>query len=205
MIDLAGLSFSERKAKKERERTVRYYGFDIVKWRLVDDNLNEFNETKNTFYPQNIAAINYPKILADILMFPKSLSDFNDYDFSKFLEWLRSTEIVQNYIVTAASFIDESQDDKFRFEKILNVLQSKGFEKLPTETRSPSKPGWVNYFGGFLYPEEISTFLKDLSGKCPTAIANRNTCETDCEIKLDRNPILTTNLFKYQIARLLRR
>lgn len=199
-LDYYGLVFALKHRGISINENLNYTGIDIVDWKYKDDLGNP-----NCRYIQT--DINNFKIISEnnynVIIFPKSIGEFDTESFNKLLNTLEETLFLENDICILSSLREmHSEIDIERMNQIINVFGNKNYV-----CNNPD----INYYffrekqtlfeafpDNFTFPSYIIDFLKELLFNCPFYIKNGDSCFDDCK-DLNRWPILRTDHIQYQI------
>lgn len=188
---------------KERDfKDISYCGVDIIDW----DYKESLGNPNFKIIITSIRDFEIPEVNDyNIIIFPKSISEFDNESFDSFLDIMSKSEFAQNDIFIISSSMNIGfQHDESRYKRVLEVLIAKGFEN---ETYNPTKEiknkGWLGFLvSGFNYPDEIKSFIESLASKCQKFIANNKNCEPNCQEQLNKSPILNARNISFQINHL---
>lgn len=189
----------------ERKCIINYRGVDTVDWNYkikprLQDNMNYIKSNAADSFD------NANKLISDIYIFPKSISEFSLDDFEKICNAFKNKVIVKNsvHILISLRVDDGSMDrDMSRTEKLINSLNMNGFATKDTYNRyiyySDENKGIKGYDYKFNYPNEAIDIIKSLNQKCCTFINSGQNCEDECKMYLNRWPVLKPTTIRYQV------
>ena len=211
-----GIDFWGLKMAKQMEETnvsINYTGIDIVEW-LYRDSCGENNVS---FINKDIQELySLDKNNYNIIIFPKSIGEFDERTFVNLKESIEHTNFTQNKLVLISSLRNSKSDsDIDRMVEIVNVFEDKHKYK---SQNNPNRYTYIEKKGNgypyrlydiiddFIYPIEINNYMIKLYSECQGYKENNNKCcENDCKKVLGRYPITTMSQVKYQIITLERK
>lgn len=181
---------------------ITYRGLDIIDWRYKVD-----KRDNDKVYPIIGDAIQYFQTVnlldSDIYIFPKSISEFSDYDFNKLCDCFKTKPILKDkfsLLISIRPVEVWNGKDSDRVYQLKNAICSNGFD---TEDpwiyyRSPNPDLNINECAKqFDYPTQlIVDRLNNLTNFCKTEKGNWD-CDQKCD-KIDRSPMLTVKYVQYQ-------
>ncbi len=208
-LDYYGLELALRDNDRTAADSVCYSGIDIVDWGYR----NSFNNDDYDITIQNILDFNRLEDIdehLDVIIFPKSIGEFSDADFTRLLRLFRRSTFDENELVIISSIRKQHTIiDTQRMTSLLNLMKNEhnytcGSPKDEyTYYRNPV--GLRTHFYEFVYPQTVLDFMIDLKNKCPNMLENDEYCEDDCEDNLrNKWPILKTDHIRYQLFKLNR-
>lgn len=184
---------------------INYTGVDVIDWSYK---IKERKGDEVFFEQANASSIfqKTGKLMANVYIFPKSISEFSSEEFQIICEGFKEKEIEKDKIHILLSLrADEGSMDRDmeRSEKLIFAMQQNGFSTL-NKARTyihfkEEEKGIKGLDYKFEYPDEAINLLKSLNEKCGMYIANSKNCEDDCEIYLNRWPIMTARNIRYQV------
>lgn len=202
-LDFWGLNFA---VKNFDEKSILHYdGIDIVNWNYKDSCNKSINILINDL--NNIKV--FPKQDYNIIIFPKSIGEFDEATFNHLKEILKESKFNNDKLVIISSLRAARVDsDMSKTEKVARILiDNHGYKNLNDLNKYTS---WKNKDNGYpyrlhevipglTYPDTIENFLSNLHKECRTYIENNDCCEDRCSTILSRKPISTMSQVKYQI------
>lgn len=184
---------------------LRYRGFDSIDWAY------KFSERENdrvwlTLGDAISAMEELPSIPADIIVFPKSISEFDHDAIDRFCECIRTKRILKRRVCVLVSLRTDqgsSQRDMSKTKKIYDAFLDAGFK---TESHSNS----FFYLAkqeekirlcdpSFKHPNEVVDLLIALHTRCAEYKEKQTSCEQSCIERLDRWPILGCRQMQWQM------
>ena len=186
-------------ANQRNYSNIAYTGIDITDWDFADSFGNSnfirlFEDIKSIILPEEN---NY-----NIVIFPKSISEFDDESFNTFLSNLSITKFTQDKIILISSSMDIGyQFDEQRYKIVLQQFESFGFkpDKYMPPQEIAQKGGLNRLDSQFDYPNNIKDDISYLSTECKKFIETGENCEIECLNQLNKSPILRTNYISFQI------
>ena len=168
----------------------RYNGFDIINWDFPkDDNAS--------FSLQNISDIRLHDI--NVLMFPKSLSEFSQEEFDSFFNNFDPHSLRYPFCIVSSMMDKGGEYDVERTKRLERKICDTGYisqtvfpnQKDTTETFGPNENACYDLISASC-PQDVVDYLLKIKESCvPTSRC------IDCHI--DRMPILTTDYVRFQI------
>ncbi len=208
-MDSWGLNFAIQDSNYKLP--VAYTGLDKVEWEYWDNlNIDNYN-----LFSRDLSAID--KFIGkdyNVIMFPKSIGEFNNFTFNNLKNIIINTEFRSDKLVLISS-VRKKRDiiDIDRLEIIANTLEKNQRYKCLDDKRKYtyySKNGMDEYSkledvcDKYIYPGDIENFLINLNENCQKYIENGcNPCDDDCKI-MNHYPIKRCSQIEYQILRLKR-
>lgn len=207
-LDFWGLKMAKKECNKDLN--IQYTGIDRVNW-LYRDNCSE---SKVNFINKNIREIN---ILDNndynIIIFPKSIGEFNDETFNNLKKIIENTQFTENKLVLVSSLRSSRENiDKDKMIEVINIFKEKhkyNTQHNPGECSNILKENGCPYrtyeiIDNFRYPANIEAYVIKLYTECQGYKENKG-CHESCKDVLGRWPITTTSQVKYQIINLKRK
>jgi hypothetical protein len=186
-------------ANERDYNNITYCGIDRIEWEYADS----FGNKKFEVINEDINNIKLPdKNDYNIIIFPKSISEFNDKSFNNFISALSKTTFTQETVVLISSSMDKGfEHDEERYKKVAEVLEKNGYfcRKYEATCEISGKNGLKKLDNDFNYPNDIKEFITSLSTRCPKYIANKKNCKEDCSTQLDKWPILSSKYISFII------
>ena len=178
---------------------IKYRGIDLVDWDCVDSLGNpNFKITID-----NIKNVTFPKKNRfNIIIFPKSLSEFDQESFDSLLSSLTKTDFVEDCVFLISSAMNKGFEyDSRRYDTVAALLKDSGFgcKDYQPMQEMKEKGGLVRLDCDFEYPNDIIDFLIKLSENCKTFKDSNKNCSPDCKDQLNKRPILTSGYMSFQI------
>lgn len=177
---------------------ITYHGIDLVKWSFSESlgnpnydiilgNINEMEFPPNNKY--------------NIIMFPKSISEFDDESFDSFLAALSESTFTEDIIYLISSVMDKGfESDSNQYKKVADFLIGIGYkcDEYEETQEIKGKGGLINLDGDFDYPNDIKDFIITLSTICKTFKSTNKNCQPDCKTQLNKWPILKSDYISFQ-------
>lgn len=186
-------------AKNRNYDDISYIGIDLNKWEYE----NSFGNPKFKTITSNIDNIEFGNSNKyNVVIFPKSISEFCEDSFNCFLDALSNTDFKQDCIfLISSSMTTGTGCDDDRYTKVLEVFTNKGFNCSPKyiEPQALGTRAINTIDGQFDYPNSIKDYITELSCKCQQYINSRENCKVDCKTQLDKQPMLRADYIRYQV------
>lgn len=178
----AGIDYYALKALKWNA-TINYYGYDIIDW--------GFRNRNASFVLINIADVQLQDI--NIIMFPKSLSEFSQTDFDSFVNNLDPHSLCYPFCVISSMMDKGGEYDIDRIKLLERKICNAGYKSHidSSKTFHPEERSCFNLIFARC-PDTAIDYLKNIKNDC-----EQNSLCNDCHI--DKNPILTTDYVRFQI------
>jgi hypothetical protein len=200
--DLYGLHFA---ATKSQLQGLIYTGIDCIKWQYQ----NQMGHNGVRFIQADIQSWSaLDRDDYNIIIFPKSISEFSEKCFSYIKSLFEKTSFAANKIVLICSLMGKGKEADFRrVTAIVKIFQSMHYtvpkDDLGQYLTSSKSEGLRNICSDFIYPDNILTEFKKILHKCLTYSKTNRACEEKCEQVLKgKFPVLKTDYIKYKILRL---
>lgn len=178
---------------------ISYLGVDLIDWGYKNSNGNpKFITTIADIKDFDLP----PKNDFNVIIFPKSLSEFSEESFKGLLQNISHSEFTEEKILLISSSMDKGfAYDESRYKRVMQVLIEKGYEnKKYNSTREVKNKGWIGYLvDGFHYPDDIKTYIECLATKCINFIKNQKNCDPSCKQQLNKSPILNAKHISFLI------
>lgn len=198
--------WSLREALQENgngETIINYTGLDLIDWQYKIK-----SREADSFRFKQVDAIKYFKAAArldsDVYFFPKSISEFTNYDFIKLCDCFRNTPIIKDTFCLLISIrpVDIwGRKDMDRVGELVNAIIANGYitEDDPnTYYFDDHADGYITYLDSqFNYPIGIIDTLRNLTSRCVTQDTYQSNC-AKCD-KINRSPILTAKYVQFQM------
>lgn len=182
---------------------INYIGLDVIDWQYkvktrAKDNV-EFKQVDAVKYLSEVNQLD-----SDVYFFPKSISEFSNYDFIKLCDCFKNKSILKDKFCLLVSIrpVDIwGRKDIDRVVELVKAIVSNGFvTDDDTDTYySDDRADWqITYLDPqFNYPVGIIDTLKNLTSRCVMG----NTTQPDCVKcdKINRSPMLKASYVQYQI------
>lgn len=184
----AGIDYYALKTLKWNT-TINYCGYDIIDW--------GFRNINASFELINIAEIQLQNI--NILMFPKSLSEFSQEEFDSFFNNFDPHSLRYPFCIVSSMMDKGGEYDVERTKRLERKICDTGYisqtvfpnQKDTTETFGPNENACYDLISASC-PQDVVDYLLKIKESCvPTSRC------IDCHI--DRMPILTTDYVRFQI------
>ena len=178
----AGIDYYALKALKWNA-TINYYGYDIIDW--------GFRNRNASFDLINIADVQLQDI--NILMFPKSLSEFSQTDFDSFVNNLAPHSLRYPFCVISSMMDKGGEYDIDRIKLLERSICNAGYKSHidSSKTFHPTERSCFNLISARC-PDTVVDYLNNIKNAC-----EQNSSCNNCHI--DKNPILTTDYVRFQI------
>ena len=179
-----------------KEVSVKYTGIDQIEWQYLFQPRKKDSVT--SCLNDVIAEFSqYGSLDSDIYFFPKSISEFSDYDFKCLCAIFEKTPISQDVVhilISVRSNQGSMDRDLKRAELLRKAVIKNGFETKNTcdqfwHATNP-KEMIRNADSDFEHPSDIIDTLKELNTKCIFYQDEYAACGKDCKNRLTRWPIL---------------
>lgn len=182
-----------------------YTGLDINDWEYRD----RLGNAGIYFEDQDVGGLDVLDYDGyNVIVFPKSISDFPDGAFDALIGAIRQTNFRRGKIAILCSLMtNESRAyDNSRLRRIVSVfVDDLGYECLDDLNEyirmREQNVGLNTLVGGFDYSLNINETIMKTLEKCPNYIANGKSCDAGCS-SMNTYPILRTNYVNYAIRRL---
>jgi len=206
-VDLAALYFEVRE-RRIPLGIINWYGYDLVKW----SNRITFPGLSARYRECSVAKIDHFSPEVNVILFPKSISEFDDETFNALLVALHKSRFKSEKVVVASSARAQSRSlnlDIRRFQQVADVFTEHHDYRSEDESDKfwrfrHENTAWASIYAGFSLPDAVVEFLKNLAERCPSRIRKGRPCMDDCDLALSRWPILKAKAVRYQIMRLER-
>ena len=178
----AGIDYYALKTLKWNT-TINYCGYDIIDW--------GFRNINASFELINIAEIQLQNI--NILMFPKSLSEFSREEFDSFVKKIDPHSLRYPFCVISSMMDKGGEYDIDRIKLLERKITNAGYisHGNSSETFHPTERSCFNLISARC-PDTVVDYLKNIKNAC-----EQSSLCNDCRI--DKNPILTTDYVRFQI------
>lgn len=207
-LDLWGLVFALEDSPEEMG--VRYTGLDVIDWGYWDD-LNQ----DAGFIQTDISQLEELDEQAyNIIIFPKSIGEFDDVSFAKLLKAVEKTVFTSNRLIVISSLRNTRKDyDIDRLKLLINVFKNNhGYcvlDDVDVYTHYKKKDNGYDYrigdiIPGLEYPEYIKNYLISFYSNCQ-GLDEECDSKEECKKLFTRYPITTMSQVNYQIIRLERK
>lgn len=202
-LDFYGLFFALKPQKRD---LICYTGLDRIHWNY------RFNLDHPYYYFCFDDITDWENLDWDeynIIMFPKSIGEFNNGIFSTLESILTKSIFNQDKLCVVSSLRDQHEViDSERTERIVNLFQKHhNYRVIHREYGNwkDEREGFIRYYPKFEYPPHICNFVANLSTKCLNYINNSRYCLADCSSVLNRSPILADDYVRFKIFYLERK
>jgi hypothetical protein len=206
-VDYYGLYFALKERDASAVDDICYTGIDLIEWSYRDTIGNDWTYFINEDITQ-WKSLDWDGY--NIIIFPKSIGEFTDDDFSKLLNIFKNSDFTEERIFLVSSIREQNDSiDTDRMEQIINVFEKEHsyhcLDDKSTYTYYRENVGLAKYFKEFNYPHYTLEYITSLIDKCKVYEENWfESCEQNCATLLNKYPILRTGHIKYQIKRLER-
>ena len=204
-LDYFGLNYALQGEGLSVSDYVYYTGIDQIDWGYRDT----LDNTDCHFINRDINELSCLDADYNIIIFPKSIGEFTKAGFTRLEKIFRVSDFRTDRLVLISSLRElNANTDVNRLTSIATILEEiHGFKCLDDKkayTHYRENAGLRTYFSDFIYPDEILSYIKSLSFRCPVRMGNGGvSCENEC-LAMNRSPILRTSHIKYQILKLQR-
>ncbi len=207
-VDYWGFHYIAKNKLKNHQKTTSYTGYYITEWEYRDKIENEhvFFENENI---GELEELDYDRY--NVIVFPKSISDFPDDAFDNFITAIENTKFKRKRIIIACSFMtnDSMKYDFSRLSKVVKTMTAKhGYkchDKLNGYRHMEDQDVGLNtVVPGFDYTLNIKSTICSTLEHCPNYIENGESCDNKCTV-MNQWPILKTRYVNYAIRRLSRK
>lgn len=151
-------------------------------------------------------------IASDIIVFPKSISEFDHDAIDRFCECLRTKRILKDRIyllVSLRSDPNSAQRDVGKVKKIYEALNDAGFESetpYHVATHLKFRNAKIRELdSSFEHPGDVIDLLKVLNTQCAEYKENEKNCYSNCVDRLTRWPMLSCKSLQWQFFDFSRR
>ncbi len=205
-VDYWGFHFAATKKVKNHQKSSSYTGYDIIDWEYRDS----MGHDKHVFFETedigNLKKLDYDKY--NIIVFPKSISDFPDEVFATLLKAIENTKFKKKKIAILCSFMtnDSKKYDFNRLTRLVKVFEEQhGYKCLDKANEyfhmKDKDVGLNTVVPGFDYTLPIKKTIFKTLENCPNFIENGKSCDQECS-NMNQYPILKTKYVNYAIRRL---
>lgn len=209
MLDYWSLVMALQEIQKSATK-IYYLGLDQIDWkykipsRKNDDMIFEQCNAVEAFEKM-------PHLDANVYFFPKSISEFSEFDFERICNCLKMKQIMPEKVHILVSIRADQfsmERDMARTEQIIRVLAQNGFETKDDRTHFWSlnceEPKISKSDTDFKHPARVIETLKNLNERCFHFQNENENCDIGCTQRLSRWPILNKDKIKYQILTFVR-
>ncbi len=202
-VDFWGLYFALKKQTGNCAALSSYTGIDLVRWQYLDAQ----GLPNVRFLPQNITAWqSLNRNDYNVFLFPKSIGEFPQSVFNHTQGMFARSSFAQDRVCGLCSLMDKGLNhDAGRFACIAHTMETSHkfqcLDDVDTHWNMPKNEGLYNVCSDFIYPNDIKSVVENILEKCPTWVANGQTCLSDCASQINKSPILRTSFIKYQLLR----
>lgn len=206
-LDLWGLEYAKQNIDKNIN--IKYTGIDKVDW-LYKDNMNEDVQFINEDLDKsnNLHGNDY-----NIIIFPKSIGEFDIDILIKLLVAIYNTKFNSNRLVLISSMRSSKLDlDKSNMAAIVKLISNKYGYRVLDDIDKPlsfeKKGNGCDYrindiIPGLFYPRDIKEDVSNMYLNCKSYKEYKTSCK-NCRYFLSRRPITTMSQVNCQIIRLER-
>lgn len=188
---------------------INYKGFDVVDWAYKFPKRNQ--DWRQIVLGNAVDAFEeLERIDADVIVFPKSISEFSVEDIERFCESIKSKQIVKEKVNLLVSLrLDEHSRarDLAKAKKLYDAFLCAGYK---TSSNCYEYTGFVyedkkirELDDTFSHPAKAVELLKDLHQRCVN-YKDGQTCESDCRDRLSRWPMLKCKALQWQLLQFYR-
>lgn len=190
--------------------TLQYRGFDSVNWfnKFV---AREQDQVLFTLGDAITAIEDMAVIPADVIVFPKSISEFDHEAIDRICQCVREKMILKDKVCVLVSLRADQgsvQRDMEKTSKIYNAFCDAGFS---TESRSDTIIHFADHSKkireldhAFAHPGDVVDLLKELHTWCAEYKENGINCRQSCLDRLDRWPMLSCKHMQWQMFEFVR-
>lgn len=191
-------------------QAISYTGVDKVQWyspfkQIRNDRIRIETQNFRTWLYENYYKFSH----SDIIIFPKSIGEFEENDFFDVCNKLRNDvwKITKKRVVIIGSFQQrKDKRDIARFDRIVaRIRETGGFIEKNSRVHCGSESDFVKLEqvidDSIPYPERVIEGLQNLYQSCNEYKKTGRCCDDRCEsVKVFRNPITTTKYFDYKVV-----
>lgn len=176
----------------------KYFGIDKYNWFYKD----MIQSTDITMLIDDITKYSSFKDEYNICMLPKSIGEFNDYNFSLLKNIFRNSKIQQKKFILVSSGISSTIDfNTRRFNELCNILIDEGYITFDKMNQ------YYYLLPGFNvkqnYPQEMREFIKTLSQYCINK--GSKVCDLSCKSIINKYPIYSSEYIKYNLVKFVKK
>lgn len=177
---------------------INYTGVDLVEW---SDRFSVPIREADTVIFKNQDIIDYlnsqKSIDADLVIFPKSISEFNKDQFNMLCDTLcKKNSSKKHFNIFASLRFAPSDGYEHDLDKVLLLKQALEYNSfkciddgvLYYNNEKMAKKNYFEFDNYFSYPSEIIEFIINLESCC---FKKEKTCKEDCKSVLNRYPLLS--------------
>lgn len=185
------------------ETVINYTGVDLIDWQYKVKSVKA-----DRLYFKQVNAVNYFEEVdgldSDVYFFPKSISEFSNYDFIKICDCFKNKPILKDKFCLLVSIRPVKKWGRADINRVCNLVSAIKLNGFITED-NPNEYYYDDHADGgifyldphFNYPDGIVDTLKNLTSRCITE--NIKQCDYAKCNKINRSPILTAKYVQYQI------
>lgn len=168
-----------------------YQGFDLIDWGFPENN------SRTVFLQANISELNLENI--NVLIFPKSLSEFSDKDFEAFLVNLNPRKFQDHICIVSSIMNVGGEHDIKRIQLLEEKFCQFGYKSLndSNETYTPTAESCYHVIGARC-PDYVTEYLSQLKALCEQTAPGCPNCQ------INKSPILRTEYMRFQTLFLVR-
>lgn len=203
-VDYWGLAYAAQDVNDNYLQGLRYTGLDAIEWeyednlkrkecRIIKKSIQEWDKLDENKY--------------NIIMFPKSIGEFDNVTFTHVKDIFRATNFTQDRICCICSLRDtRANNDATRFNELASIICTQhGYVCIDDSNKYTfwEKPAGIRTLcSSFIYPDDIKDKLNAIYTECPTYKRNGKTCHNDCSGRhMNSFPVLNSKYMKWQILR----
>jgi len=191
--------------------SISYKGYDSVDWAYKFT--RHPGDRVNLTIGDAVGAIeDLSCFSADVLVFPKSISEFSAEEIDVICKCIREKEITKDSVFLLVSLRTDQyslQRDIAKAMKIYDAMEAAGFEceddKTVVKQLANAERKIREVDSSFRHPGEVIDQLKELSTYCIEFKNNGKNCKHDCGYRLNRWPILNCQDLRFQCFKFTRR
>ena len=149
---------------------------------------------------------------ADVVVFPKSISEFSAEEIDAICECIRGKEFIKDSVFLLVSLRTDRyslQRDIGKTMKLYDAMEDAGFEcednKTTVKQLANAERKIREVDPSFRHPGKVIDQLKELSESCIEFKINGKNCKRDCGVRLNRWPILKCQDLQFQCFKFTRR
>ena len=203
MIDYWALTQALKETKNAR-CAINYTGIDLIDWKYKADhraldNVEFIQADAVRFFKERNS------LDSDIYFFPKSISEFEDDNFSELCNCFKTKPIVKDKFCVLISIrpVDKwVRRDINRSEELINAIRANGFNTTdePIKYFSHSNPDEHIYKidEKFIYPIQIIDTMNNIKDMCTSKMSKPECRDGKCD-KMDRSPMLKAKYVQFQM------
>lgn len=187
------------------QTTLQYKGFDSIDWSYKFP-VRDGDRVLFTLGDAISAIEDLAFLSSDVVIFPKSISEFDHDAIEKFCECIRTKPILKDKVCVLISLRADqgsTQRDMIKTKKIYDAFLDAGFRtdsRHDVFTHLTFQDRKIRELDtSFEHPGDVVNLLKDLCTRCAEYNENGENCHKDCVSRLNRWPMLTGRHMQWQM------